>query len=322
MDQRKLIRFGKSAYCITLPHAWIKKNSLSKGDNIAVIETLRNSLEIASTNLPSIEHESLEIDISGKSIDDIINLLMATYLNGYSKITLNGQNSGKVALIRKHVQEFIAAEIMEVTFNRIVIHIFWDIKNINLDTIIHRTSIIIKSINTETIELLDRENNIKDITEKGLEVQRQVLLGRRAIKYALNHSSVAQKFGLTPLELLYVSYLIYFFGMIAEYIILIALTINAVNFTKILKPKTKKELRTMMKKVSEYFSAVLAMYNKKDVKVKFVLSEYQEFEKSLNSFREKNYNVNIQIIAEYLKMITAKIKETQMMMISMENVPK
>ena len=109
MDQRKLIRFGKSAYCITLPHEWIKKNDLQKGNNIGVVETLRNTLEIWASSPPSVEHDSLEIDISGKTIDEIIQLLLATYLNGYSKISLLGINSGKVEQIRKHVQEYIAA---------------------------------------------------------------------------------------------------------------------------------------------------------------------------------------------------------------------
>ena len=321
MDQRKLIKFGKSAYCITLPHEWIKKNNLHKGDNIGVSETLRNTLEVLSTTLPSIEHDSLDIDISGKSIDEIIQVLLATYLNGYSKITLQGINSGKVAQIRKHVQEFIAAEVMEVTSNRIVIHVFWDIKNLNLDSIIQRTSIIIKAINSETIELLDNGSNLRDITEKGLEVKRQVLLGRRAIKYALNHPSVAQKFKLSPLELLYVSYLIYFFGMIAEYIVVIAETISLLKLPKVLKPKAKKDMKDMLSKVSEYFIAVIGLYNKKDKKSTFVLSEYNEFEKSINTYRENN-NGNSQIIAEYLKMIIAKIKETQLIMISMENAPK
>lgn len=320
MDQRKLIRFGKSAFCITLPHAWVRRNNLHKGDNIGVSETLRNSLEIMSTTLPSIEHDSLDIDISGKSIDEIIQVLLATYLNGYSIVTLHGENAGKVAQIRKHVQEFIAAEIMEVTSNKIVIHVFWDIKNISLESIFQRTSTIIKSINTETMEMLDLGNNIKDITEKGLEVQRQVLLGRRAIKYALNHSSVAQKFDLTPLQLLYVSYMVYFFGKIAEYIIHIAVNIHDFNLPKTLKPSAKKELKVLMKRVSEYFSAVISLYNKKDMKTKFVLSEYNEFEKTISSFRDKNHNT--QIIAEYLIMIIGKIKETQLIMISMENAPK
>ncbi|HYD03033.1 MAG TPA: hypothetical protein VEC16_01925, partial [Alphaproteobacteria bacterium] len=219
MEERKLIKFGKSAYCITLPHAWLKKNQIVKGDSVAIQETLRNSLEIIPTNLTHDEKHELTLDISEKATNEIIQLLLAAYLNGYNTIILQGPNSGKIAFVRKHVHEFIAAEIMEATSNKIVINIFWDVKSINLQSIITRIGHITRSIFAETIEMMDEEINSKDIIEKGFEVQRQVLLARRAIKYALNNSATAQKFNLSSLELLYISYIIYFFGSVGEYIV-------------------------------------------------------------------------------------------------------
>jgi len=86
MDKRKIILFGKSAYCLTLPQAWVKKNNFKKGDLLGVQETHRNSLEL----IP--------------------------------------QNTGKAASIRKYVHEFIAAEVMDVTPDKIVINVLWNTK--------------------------------------------------------------------------------------------------------------------------------------------------------------------------------------------------
>ncbi|HSU72583.1 MAG TPA: hypothetical protein VLJ21_01920 [Candidatus Binatia bacterium] len=326
MDERKLIRFGKSAFCITVPHTWLKKNHLKKGDTLSVQETLRNSLEIMPQKKATDELQELDIDISGKSTDEIIQLLLSTYLNGYTLITLRGPNAGKVAFVRKHVHEFIAAEIMEVTSNKIVIHVFWDIKTINLHSIINRIGHITKSIFLETTELIDSGTNASDIIEKGFEVQRQVLLARRAIKYALNNSATAHKFNLSSLELLYISYIIYFLGMTADYVLKVSKIIDTAKLDKfkdLLKDQNaKKELRLLLERAADYYGKVFDTYHQHNKLVKFVFSEYSDFEEAIDSFRKKNLQLWAPLLAEYLKMLIFKIKETEFTMISMENAPK
>lgn len=308
-----------------MPHTWLKKNHIKKGDSLSVQETLRNSLEIMPANAPLLETRELTIDITGKSTDEIIQLLLSTYLNGYTIITLQGSNAGKVAFVRKHVHEFIAAEIMEVTSTKITIHVFWDITTINLQSIIARIGHITRSIFAETIALIDAGTS-DDIIEKGFEVQRQVLLARRAIKYALNNSAAAHKFNLSSLELLYVSYIIYFLGMTGDYILKVAKIINNAKLNKfkdLLKDQTaKKELQTLIQRAANYYGKVLNTYHQHNKLVKFVFSEYADFEDAIDSFRKKNLQLWAPLLAEYLKMLIFKIKETEFTMISMENVPK
>jgi phosphate uptake regulator len=326
MDERKLIQFGKSAFCITLPHTWLKKNHLKKGDTLSVQESLRNSLEVVPMNAVVEGKNELSIDITEKSTDEIIQLLLSTYLNGYTLVTLVGPNAGKVAFVRKHVHEFIAAEIMEVTSNKIVIHVFWDVATINLQSIITRIGHITKSIFSETEGSLDTAMDVNDITEKGLEVQRQVLLARRAIKYALNNSATAHKFNLSSLELLYFSYIIYFFGMIADYVLKLAEIIDKekISGSKIpLKDQASLEgLKALIQRSSDYYGSVLDAYNKHSKMVKFVFSEYADFEDAIDNFRRENPQAWVPLLAEYLKLLIFKIKETEFIMISMENAPK
>lgn len=311
---------------MTIPHTWLAKNRIKKGDSLSVQETLRNSLEIMPTSVAANVSHELTIDISGKSTDEIIQLLLSTYLNGYTVITLVGPNAGKVAFVRKHVHEFIAAEIMEVTSNKIVINIFWDIKTIDLHSIINRTSHITKSIFTETLELIESGDRADDIIEKGFEVQRQVLLARRAIKYALNNSAAAQKFNLSSLELLYVSYIIYFLGMTGDYILQVAQIIDKSKMNKfkdLLKDKNAvSELKLLIQRAADYYSKVIDAYNQQKKLTKFIFSEYANFETAIDDFRKKNPQLWAPVLSEYLKMIIFKIKETEFMMISMENAPK
>ena len=322
MEQRKIILFGKTAFCMTLPHSWVQKHNLKKGDLLNVQETLRNSLELIPSSSKPPGTSSLTMNIAGKSTDEIVQRLLATYLNGYTVITLEGANNGKVAYLREHIHEFIAAEIMEVTSNKIVIHVFWDIETINLVTILLRIGHIIRSIFEETIDLLDSKNRVNDITEKGREVQRQVLLAKRAITYALNNSATAQKFNLSSLELYYISYIIYFSGKIAEYALLMADTIQKMLEEKEIENPQKVELKSLLEQTAEYYDKILDIYNKKSQQQKFVISEYQSFESAVVTFRNRKGQIWRSIVAEYIMLLLRTIKEMEFIMINLENTPK
>jgi phosphate uptake regulator len=322
VEQRKVILFGKSAFCMTLPHSWVQKNKLQKGDMLSVQETLRNSLELMPSSTTPVGTSSLTIDIAGKSTDEIVQLLLATYLNGYTVVTLQGSNNGKVAYLREHIREFIAAEIMEVTSKKIVVHVFWDIETINLITILKRIGHIIRSIFEESIDLLEMKTRVNDITEKGYEVQRQVLLAKRAITYALNNSATAQKFNLSSLELYYISYIIHFSGRIAEYLLLISEIIQTAILAKEMNVSAKKDLKKLLERTFTYYDKVLDTYNKKDQQQKFVISEYQGFEDAINAFRIKNMHAWRPVAAEYIMLLIRTIKEMEFIMINLENSPK
>ena len=77
-----------------------------------------------------------------------------------------------------------------------------------------------------------------------------------------------------------------------------------------------------MHRAQEYFSLVLSTYHKRDNKSNFILSEYQNFEEAIDAFRKKNGHSAIPLLSEYVKMLISKIRETQLIMISMENAPK
>ncbi len=84
----------------------------------------------------------------------------------------------------------------------------------------------------------------------------------------------------------------------------------------------KKELRELIERAADYYGKVLDTYHKHNKLVKFVFSEYADFETSIDDFRTKNNQLWAPVLAEYLKILIFKIKETEFIMISMENAPK
>jgi phosphate uptake regulator len=322
MEQRKVIQFGKTALGMTLPHTWLKNHRVNKGDVVNVQLTPRLSLEVFPKSVPSERSSTLAINITGKSTDEIVQLILSTYLNGYTIVKLEGDNKGKVAYLREHIHEFIAAEIMEVTSNKIVIHVFWDVDTVDLKSILRRIDHIIRSMFEETNDLVGPVTRTNDILQKGYEVNRQVLLGRRAITYALNNAETAQRFNLSGLDLHYLSFVLYFSGKIAEQIVHAAESIQQAIQDDDMPKAGRDDLSTLLERTTTYYVKVLDVFNKKNEGQRYINSEYQDFNEAIKIFRQKNHHLWRPTAAEYLTMLARTIKEMEFVMINLENSPK
>ncbi len=342
MEERKLIRFGKSAYCITIPRTWLAKNHILKGDSLAIHETVHNSIEVMPTNFRTDRVLELSIDISTKSNIEISQLFHSAYLNGYIMITFVGYNAEKIDQIRKLVLEFIAAEIMDISADKVIVTVFWDIKTIELHAIISRICHINKNLLAETIGLIESNTMYVDIVEKGSEVNRQVLLAQRAIAYALNNSATAHKFNLSSLELLGISHVIQFYGKVGEYILKLAkllaesqYKVKQRNMTITAKKESTTEagvvfcsatyipdLKGLLGQISEYFAKVLEIHHKRSGQRKFIYNDYAYLEGALDTFRLQHPQVEVQLVSDYVRTIMLYIKRSEFAMITMETAPK
>ena len=114
--------------------------------------------------------------------------------------------------------------------------------------------------------------------------------------------------------------------MISDYILKVAQIIDNAKLNQfknlLTDQNAKTELKALIQRTSNYYKKVLDTYNKNNKLVKFVFSEYVDFEDSIDEFRKKNQQLWAPLLAEYIKMLIFKIKETEFTMISMENVPK
>ena len=84
----------------------------------------------------------------------------------------------------------------------------------------------------------------------------------------------------------------------------------------------KVELKLLLQRTADYYGKVVDAYQKPNKVSKFIFSEYTDFEASIDDFRKKNPQLWAPVLAEYLKLLIFKIKETEFIMISMENAPK
>ena len=66
MEFRKLIRFGKNSYVISIPKPWVEKNKLKKGDTIYINENL-DGLQINVREKKKISEQIRAIIINTKA---------------------------------------------------------------------------------------------------------------------------------------------------------------------------------------------------------------------------------------------------------------
>lgn len=323
MEQRKLIGFGKSTFSITLPKSWVRKNKLRKGDDISVQETARNSLEIIPKSSLSEQQREIAIEIGNRGLKEITRLLVSAYLNGYTRITINGPNAGKVSYIRKKVHELVAAEIMEVTSNKIIIHVFWDVKSLNLRSITNRIEQITKTMFRETIDMFETPSDFADVVEKSYEVQRQTLLAKRAIINALIDSDIAYKFNVSSLELCYLSFLIHYLDKIAEYIADMAKILHETNLLRRMSPKAKEEIKSMLEEVYQNYELALESYNNMDEnKAHSVVNRFTHLDEITRRLREKYMQTWMPSFCGYIRRALTKTRDIAFIIINLKNAPR
>ncbi|MBD3352328.1 MAG: AbrB/MazE/SpoVT family DNA-binding domain-containing protein, partial [Candidatus Lokiarchaeota archaeon] len=136
MEERKLMKLGRSSLVISLPKNWIDLNNLKQGDKLSVEVQGDHSLSV----YPSIKEKkkekniTLHIDVN-EDQNSISRSIIACYLNGYSSIRLVSRKIFTTPQQRaiRHVARILFLRIMES-----------DSKNIQMKTLVDesRTSIL------------------------------------------------------------------------------------------------------------------------------------------------------------------------------------
>ena len=118
MDVRKIVSFGNSSFVISLPKAWVIKNSLKKGDTVAIEE--RNSeLIVYARDKSKKEQSSTRIECESKSINELKTMIYAAYVNNYGSISLAGTNiKNNSAELKKIIHGLVGMEVVEEKIGR------------------------------------------------------------------------------------------------------------------------------------------------------------------------------------------------------------
>ncbi|MBW2981711.1 hypothetical protein KY343_02415 [Candidatus Woesearchaeota archaeon] len=124
--ERKVIKQGPNTLMISLPIKWAKKNKISKGDTVNILEE-QNSLFITK-GIPKEEIRRAEVEIKEEYKESLVRAIISNlYKRGYDLIEVNVIGDKAIKKIQKSVNSIMGFEIVEQKEEKIII------KNISKD---------------------------------------------------------------------------------------------------------------------------------------------------------------------------------------------
>lgn len=186
MDYRKLVKFGKSSFVISLPKEWLVKNKLKKG-SIIYVEQQPRELRIFTEETPVEEKRDITIETGNKKIGEIRKEIIAAYLNNYSRINIMGPNlKENLQKIRNVLHGLVAVEAVEQSPNRIIAEDFLDMKTQSIDSLIQRMDVTLRAMFTEFRDGITKKGS-DALEQRDKDVNRLYFLSLRILRYLLDH---------------------------------------------------------------------------------------------------------------------------------------
>lgn len=210
MHTRRLVKAGSTSHTVSLPKAWLDKNSLKKGDMIFITEKSDSELMVSSKQEEGKkEKKEITIEVDGKPIGSIQREITSAYVNNYSKIHLAGKSIGeKSKKLRDVLHHFVALEVDEQTGSRISAKDLLNLGEISIEKTIRRMDMTLRSIIVDSIKSIGSKVVHESIEQRDDDVNRLYFLLFRLLKSALNSSKIAGNFKISNNDIMSIWYLI------------------------------------------------------------------------------------------------------------------
>lgn len=171
MHQRKVQLIAGTTYTVSLPKAWVKQNRISNKSSVFINEREDGSLQVlpALTGKPA-EQDSITVNIENQE-DNISHILFAAYYMGIENIRLFSRkeiSSRTRNKVKSTLTNLSGVEIVFEDLNRMDLKVLLDISKTNIDQLLFRTNIIIKSC----IDIILNNGNVDDLLRNEDEVDR------------------------------------------------------------------------------------------------------------------------------------------------------
>ena len=201
---RRLQRIG-SSILVSLPKEWVDTNNLDKGSQVE-IETGQDSISI-SANKETRPTKELVISYPLPKEENIVANITGAYLLGYDVIVINSKSiiPGKDREeIRNSMRRLVGMEIIEEDASHINMQFLLDATTLNPSKILKRMSSIALGMYDDVSNGLisDDKSNLKTLSKRDVEVNRQYFLLVRLIRSTLVDKRLANIFNLENIDVL------------------------------------------------------------------------------------------------------------------------
>lgn len=192
MEYRKLIKFGKNSFIISLPKAWVEHNKLQKGSMVHVQPNGHQLMLMAKPEEGKEELSETIIDLDRIPLSAVKRLICSAYINNIRVMNITGKSLDKnAAYVRNILHNMIALEIHEQTPSRIVARDYLNMSEISIESLVRKMDNIVRSMYVDIIETSKKSDAQKlkelgpNIVERDVDVNRLTFLVLRAIKFQI-----------------------------------------------------------------------------------------------------------------------------------------
>lgn len=274
MESRKLIRFGKNSYVLSMPKLWVNKNKLKKGDSISIEEN-REGLLLKTNNLGARKEDPkiMALTADGKTLEMLKTEIVSAYLENCDIVEVISKDMKTNApQIKAILHDLSGMEIINQSATKIVAKDLIDINEIPVKTLIRRMDNITRSMLEDTSYCFEGKEDPENVMHRDEDVNRLHFLSYRIIRSALKDVRVANSLGTTPLKLHSDNIVTTKIERIADNTKRICRYINYIN----LDEKWKKDLRDLFENIKLSYLDVMKAYYTNDEKIALRIEEANE----------------------------------------------
>ncbi|MBI4918684.1 hypothetical protein HY837_02050 [archaeon] len=181
MQFRKLIAHGPSSLTVALPHKWIKKYNLEKGNSVGVEEAERGLL---ITNRPSETKKEIKINLVNHDWPAIVTILTLIYRRGYDEVSVHYETSEEYLNISSAIRSLLGYAIVENKNKTCLIKSLPTELEQNFETLFRRVFLILLQQLEDLGGLLDLPKELKTFYHRDFELNSIVNLAIRMISKA------------------------------------------------------------------------------------------------------------------------------------------
>ena len=195
------------SFLISIPKDWAKRNGVSKGDTVVVEELSERRLVIRPIEQSEGAPKEVEVDYPREDLTYVINDVTAAYLLGYDIIRVQGRTvmtREDRERLKSTIGRLIGLEIIDEDSKKMTLQFLLEPTGLTPERIAKRMIGIIEGMIKDTRDgVATRDPKVLAlVAERDDELDRLYFLLVRAVRTAAMNQDVAQRFALTPVEIL------------------------------------------------------------------------------------------------------------------------
>jgi|SRR3989344_4367522 len=187
MQTRKLIAHGPSSLTIALPHKWVKKYNLHKGDEVVINEEDK-FLRVSST--PSERTKTINADLTKHDWPATVSVLTTIYRRGYDEAMITYETPEEYQHIANAIHSLLGYAVMENRRGKCLIKSLPSQLEQDFPTLLRRVFLILMQQIDDLTEILNSPEAIKNFYHRDSDLNALVNLAIRMI----NKGYVAEQF--------------------------------------------------------------------------------------------------------------------------------